>query len=376
VILGAHTATKPRSLGWSITLSTGVLVAAAAISIVSLLAIAGTDELGWDFRFTYLRAAELVMHGDSPYPALDDAVLASGTAYVYPPQLAVVLAPLSLFPTDLVVWVAFAAAVASLMGALALLGVRDIRCYAAVLAWGSTSSALEMTNLSAFLALALALAWRYRASLWPLAGILALAVSTKLFLWPVLVWVAATRRYRAAVLAVGLGVAVTFSSWAVIGFADLTRYPELLRRFSELQGAENSYSIVAVIAAFGFGTSVGQGLALVVGGSLLVASVYFGWRVGDDERSFVAAIAATLALTPVVWLHYFVFLAVPLAIARPRFSALWLLPIVIWVCPRADNGDGFQTLLPAIVAAVLIGVILVQDRPGHASVSVPIPAAP
>ena len=167
---------------------------------------------------------------------------------------------------------AFAAALAAIVGALALLGVRDVRCYAAVLAWGPTSNALEMTNLSAFLVLALALGWRYRASLWPLATILGLAVSTKLFVWPVLVWAVATRRYRAAVRAVGLGVAVTLCSWAVIGFADLTRYPELLRRFSELQGAENSYSILAVASVFGLGTAIGHVVAVFVGIALLVMS--------------------------------------------------------------------------------------------------------
>ena len=355
--------TKPGGLGWSRTLSTGAVFAAAAISIVSLLAIGGSDELGWDFRYTYLRAAELVMNGGSPYPPLDDAVLGSGTAYVYPPQLAVVLAPLTVLPTDLVVWIAFAAAIAALIGALALLEVRDARCYAALLVWGSTSSALEMTNLSAFVVLAFALAWRFRESIWPLAATLGLVISTKLFGWPLLVWAVATRRYRAAVAAVGVGIAVTFCAWAVIGFADLTRYPEVLRRFSEVQGEEKSYSIVGAAVALGFDPIVGQTLAMIVGGAMLAAAVYFGWRVRDDERCFAAAIGATLAFTPVLWLHFFVLLVVPLAIARPRFSAIWLLPIVLWVCPRATNGDGLEPLLPAIVALIVLAVVLA--RPGQ-----------
>ena len=370
--VAASTAAKRGSLGWGRTLSTAAVVGAAAISVVSLLAIAGTDELGWDFRYTYLRAAELVLDGGSPYPELDDAVLESGTAYVYPPQLAVVLAPVSALPEDIVVWLAFAGALASLMGALALLGVSDVRCYAAVLVWGSTSSALEMTNITAFLALAVACAWRFRATIWPLATILGLAISTKLFLWPLAVWALATGRHRALVRAMGLGFAVVFAAWAVIGFDDLTRYPELLRRFSEVQGEQNSYSIVAVVVSLGGGSLVGQALTLAVGGALLLASVRFGLRGLDDERSFIAAIGAALLLTPVAWLHYYVLLAVPLAIARPRFSAIWLVPIVLWVCPRDGNGDGLQPLIPVAVTLVLTAALL--SRPGERRLAAESPA--
>ena len=354
---------RPAALGWWRTLSTGVVIGAAAISLVALVAIAGSDKLGWDFRYTYLRAAELVMNGGSPYPKLDDAVLGSGMAYVYPPQLAVVLAPLTLLPSDLVVWLAFTAAVASLLGALAVLEVRDPRCYAAVLAWGSTSNALEMTNLSAFLALAFALAWRYRGSTWPLATTLGLVVSTKLFGWPLLIWAAATRRYRALGAAIGIGVTVTIVAWAVIGFADLTRYPEILRRFSEVQGEAKSYSIVAATVSLGYDPVLGQALAAVVGGALLAASVYFGWLARDHARSFITATGATLAFTPVLWLHFFVLLVVPLVIARPRFSAIWLLPVVLWVCPRNSNGHGVEPLLPVAVAAVLLAVALARPDP-------------
>jgi Glycosyltransferase family 87 len=362
VNVGASVAGGAVGRDWRRVLSTGALLGAAAISVVALLSLAGTDSLGWDFRYTYLRAAERVLDGGSPYPELDDEVLASGRAYVYPPQLAVALAPLSGLPEDVVVWLAFATALASLIGALALLGVRDLRCYAAVLAWGSTSNALEMTNITAFLVLAVACVWRYRTTMWPLATALGLAVATKLFLWPLAVWALATRRDRALVRTIVLGVTVVFASWAAIGFEDLTRYPELLKRFSEVQGETNSYSVSAIVVALGGSSLAGQVVTVLVGGPLLVASVYFGRRALDDERSFIAAVGAALLLTPVAWLHYYVLLAVPLAIARPRFSLLWLLPIVLWVCPRDGNGDELQVLVPAFVAVGLTLALLVRPR--------------
>jgi hypothetical protein len=354
----AGAANQPLGL-WR-TLSTGTLLAAAAVSVIALFSIP-LDDLGWDFRHAYLRAAEHVVNGESPYPPLDDRILGSGTAYVYPPQLAVVLAPLSLLPQDLVVILAFAGALAALLATPAVLGVRDLRCYAAMLLWAPVFTALETTNITPYLVLAVACMWRYRATVWPLAATLGLAVATKLFLWPLVVWALVTKRTGAALRALALGGAVALLSWAVIGFADLTRYPELLARFSEVQGETDSYSVPAIVAAAGGTTLAGQVITVLVGGALLAAAVYFGRWAADEERSFVAAIGAALLLTPVAWLHYYALLAVPLAIARPRFSALWLLPIVLWACPRFDNGDA-QVVLPTLVAVAVIMSLLARPR--------------
>src|SRR5512145_1982835 len=77
-----------------------VLAAAVTLGVVALSANAGL--LAWDVRFAYLPAAEAVLDGRSPYPALDDPILEDQKGYVYPPQLAVALAPLAPLPVDLV----------------------------------------------------------------------------------------------------------------------------------------------------------------------------------------------------------------------------------------------------------------------------------
>jgi hypothetical protein len=242
-----------------------------------------------------------------------------------------------------------------------------------MLLWAPAFTAIEMANLTPYLCLAVACIWRYRASVWPLAVGLGLVIATKLFLWPLAVWALVTKRTGAVVRAIALGGAVVFVSWSVIGFDDVARYPELLSRFSEVQGETDSYSVLAIVAAAGGTTLAGQVVTVLLGGALLTASIYFGRRAGDDERSFIAALGAALLLTPVAWLHYYVLLAVPLALARPRFSALWLLPIVLWVCPRFDNGDG-QVVLPTLVATTVIVSLLARPRtrPGwQASVAEP-----
>jgi hypothetical protein len=38
---------------------------------------------------------------------------------------------------------------------------------------------------------------------------------------------------------------------------------------------------------------------------------------------------AALALSPIVWMHYFTLLVVPIALVRPRLSWLWFAPAIV-----------------------------------------------
>ena len=195
-----HTA-RPRAsrrrLGWWRTTSTGVLIAAAAILLVGLLA-AGLESgrLGYDFRGAYLPAAQSVRHGISPYPD-PDSLSGTGLGYIYPPQLAVALVPLTAAPVGVAAAFAFIGSLAALIGALALIGVRDLRCYAAFLLWAPAWSGLEALDISALPPGASSCVAISR-PIWPLATVLGIAVSAKLFLLPLVVWAAATRGLRTA----------------------------------------------------------------------------------------------------------------------------------------------------------------------------------
>ena len=346
-------AERRRALG---TAALALLAAAWTIGFISLSAADGL--LGWDVRFAYLPAAHAILDGHSPYPGLHDPILLDQKGYVYPPQLAIVLAPLAWLPVAVVGLLASLASLACIGGILRLLGVRDWRCYAVALIWMPSMSGVLLANLSLPLAFAAALAWRYRDRAWPAASALGLAVAAKLFLWPLLVWTVATRRLRATALAVALGLGVTLLAWAAIGFDGLTGYPDLLRRLNEIQAA-NSYSFVGISSSLGLGTIVGDVLMVAVGGALLAACVVLGRR-GDDLRSFTCAIAATLALSPIVWVHYLVLLLPPVALARPRLSALWFAPLVVWLSPRPGYPVGYETFVPAVVAAVVLAFLLVR----------------
>ena len=338
-----------------------VLVFFAVVILVGAIALSAADGLlGWDVRFAYLPAAEAVLDGHSPYPELDDPILQDQRGYVYPPQLVLVLVPLTWLPVGVVAFLATLLLLVLVGLTLWILDVRDVRCYAAALLWVPTISGLLLGNVSIPLAFALAVLWRYRDRVWPPGLALGLSVSAKLVLWPMFVWMLATRRFRAPAAAVAIGVLVTLGAWAVIGFDGLTGYPDLVRRLSDIQ-SENSYSLVGMAATAGLPAAVGHALTFIVGGGLLVACVVFARR-ADDLRSFTCAVAATLALSPIVWLHYLVVLLVPLAIARPRFSLIWLLPILLWVSPKPGYAEGFQAFLPALAVAILLCVILARPQ--------------
>ena len=296
------------------------------------------------------------MDGGSPYAV---------PAYVYPPQLAFLLTPLTALPHDAAALVALVACACLLIATLAVLGVRDPLCYLAMFAWTPTWNELDMVGVTPALALGLALAWRYRDRTWPSAIALALTVSTKVFLWPLFVWTLATRRTRLAVLAAGVGLAVTIALWFVLGFEGLVEYPGRLRDISASESIRrDSLSFVGLSTTLGLGVIVGHALILVTGVSLLVGSLVRGRR-GDDRGAFCLALAAAVAMTPILWLHYLLLLIVPLAIARPRFTPLWLLPIVLWVGLEPMHPEGPMTLLPMLVVAVMVARVVTDGWHPH-----------
>ena len=64
-----------------------------------------------------------------------------------------------------------------------------------------------------------------------------------------------------------------------------------------------------------------------------------------------------------MWLHFFTLLVVPLAIARPRLSAAWLLALPLWLVPGTYNGDTWQTVLALVVFLTILLVCVRGEVP-------------
>jgi hypothetical protein len=163
-------------------------------------------------------------------------------------------------------------------------------------------------------------------------------------------------------------------SWAAISFAGLADYTAMLRRLTSLEEGE-SYSVFAIATELGAPALVARALgALLMLG--LLAGMFVATRSGRTREGFCLAVTAALAASPIIWLHYFALLLVPVAISRPRLSLAWFLPIGLWVCAGTGNGDLWQTLLLfGVVAAVVTDCV--WNRPlwaGRLRVARPSPA--
>ncbi len=162
-----------------------------------------------------------------------------------------------------------------------IVGVRDWRCHVLAVTSPVVVHGLFYGNLTILLLVPLALAWRYRDR--PrVAGIaVGVAVAAKLFVWPLVVWLLLTRRFRAAAWAAGSAVVLVLGAWALIGFEGLIDYPALLRDVQDVY-AVRSVSL-ATVAGAARCFRLGRGGASRPSRAL-VASRPLRWLVAADRR--------------------------------------------------------------------------------------------
>lgn len=341
------------SLPTRLFVSITTAVALAFLPLVALYIVFANVAHGGlvtDFEQAFYPAAEALLDGEDPYPSLDDPDIAAGRAYVYPPLTAIATIPLTALSVDAAGFVVMALLVAMVVGTLVALGVRDWRCYGLAFLWPPVLSSIQTGNITIPLALGAALAWRFRDRSLAAGVSVGLSLAAKLILWPLLLWLAVLGRLRAVVISLAVGVATVAVSWAAIGFDAVGRYPDLLRRLQELEEPEG-YTVYALAFDLGASSTVSRALGVAVAGALLAGVVVLGRR-GDDRRAFVLAVAAALACSPIVWLHYFALLLVAVAVAQPRLGPAWFAPLLMYFSTGTYNGSTFQTAI-TIGAAVL-----------------------
>jgi hypothetical protein len=332
-----------------------------ALVLISLFASAiGDDAVAFDFR-VFSSAADAILDGASPYPddSASDAVV--GRSYVYPPLIALAAIPFAPLSQDAAGLVVMALCVVCALATLRVVGVRDWRCYGVVLLWPPVISAIQAANVTLLIGLGAALTWRFRDRVHPVSGVaLGLTLAAKPLLWPLAVWLAATRRVRSALVALGTATALVLASWAVIGFDGIESYPALLRRLEEAVGSD-SYTAYVVGLDLGLPSGLAWALWLGIGAAALAAVVLLARR-ADERTGFVLALAASLALTPIVWLHYFALLLVVVAVAKPRLSLLWFVPLLMVITPGSGHPTPFQTSWTLAVALLTVALAVRETR--------------
>jgi Glycosyltransferase family 87 len=330
--------------------------------VVSRYAIG--KHLGFDYKPLW-EASRHVFHGASPYPPPHAWALHDEQQFVYPPIAAFLAAPLAVFPFGV------AAALLALLEVLAtgltlrILGIRDWRCYGVTLLWYPVIQNVLIGSITSLLALGVAIAWRYRDERHLTTIVGATLIAAKVFLWPLLFWLAATRRGLAAVRALALALAGVALSWALIGFAGFSSYPRLLDELSRLEQWK-SYSAVALGLVLGLSTGEARALAIVAGTAVLVGILLVGHRHEDadaDRHAFILAIAAAFLFSPIVWTHYLALLIVPIAISRRTLSPLWFVPLAMWATPGQSNGHAWRVMIGLSVWVVVLAASWRPKRP-------------
>jgi alpha-1,2-mannosyltransferase len=299
-----------------------------------------------------------VLHGVSPFPG-PHAKITLGS-YIYPAFAAVVLVPFALVSRGIADPLFFIVLVVALFFALRLLRVRDWRCYGIVLLWAPVFHALHTANFTLLLALALAALWRLRER--PIAAgvVVGSVIALKVFLWPLLVWFVAARRYRTAAWSLAFAVLLSLASWGAVGFAGFTTYPRTIAAFDRIS-APATYTLVGACVKLGLGRTASEIVALLVGLAALAVAIVLTRRDPLGAGSFAAIVFATILLSPIVWLHYFTFLLIPLAILRPRFGPLWLVPILFWPLPVGPAGPSLLCL-PLLIGSGCLLVLAARRR--------------
>jgi hypothetical protein len=316
--------------------------------VLALWAYAGDDRLALDFHHELYRQADAVVHGRDAYES-PDADLSDRANRLWPMAAVLPVVPLTALPAGVADWLATALVLAALVGALWLLEVRDWRVYGVVLLWPATIEAIQTANASLPLTLLVAIMWRYREHAVPAGLALGYGIAVKLFLWPVAVWLALVGRVRAAVVA---ALAAAASLLFLLPFIGIGEYVRLLRALGD-EFEHETYTVFALLTDLGAPDTAARAVTVALGIGVLALA----WR----RRSLGLAIAAALVLSPIVWRHFFVLLLVPLALSRPRFDAVWLIPIGLWVGDGTFNGAPWQTA--CVLGLVTLTFALCELRP-------------
>jgi Glycosyltransferase family 87 len=301
--------------------------------------------------FGIFRTAALdVVHGRSPYVVPTRAAFSHFDKFVYPPFAALLFAPFAAIPAGAARVMMFVLCLAALLGSLRLLEVEDWRCYGLAVVSAPVINALALGAVTSFLLLGVALAWRYRGNPVVAGVATAFAALLKLFLWPLGIWLLATRRWRAAFVCAAVGLVLLVGGWAVIDFAGLRSYPTLLHVLQQVE-TPVSYSTIALLGLGGASAT----LVTAMFSLGAVAAVVLVARARDgDRRALAVAVVASLVATPLLWLHYLLLLYVPIALYRPRLSGVWFLPLLLWLTPIThSHGTTWRIVLALAVTAVV-----------------------
>jgi hypothetical protein len=326
----------------------------ALVLAVVLIDEVRRHDIAPDLHYGLYRQAKGLVDSGVPFDPI--GTLMQGQNRVYTVLTTLLATPLTLVPVGVADVLVTLLLIAAVLVTPAVVGVRDPRIYGVLLLWPPVISGIQSGNVTLFVGLLTACAWRCRKRQLAPGLLVGLTASAKVFMWPLALWLIATKRYRAAAAAATVGAA---SILLILPFGNPIDYFRIARSNAEAMG-QQAYSIYVL-----FGADTTARVAwLVVAAAALIAIFLPALRSWSavDLPSFALAIVACILCSPIVWVHYFALLLVPLAIARPRFGPLWLVPLVYWLVPFGDPAP-WQIVVSLGTMCFVTAVLVIRQGP-------------
>jgi len=325
--------------------------------IVWTIHVVGPDYFG-DYKGNVWEPGKAVLSGDDPYPHRPFAPPPQAIPPVYPPLTFLALLPLSLLSAPAAGLLMCSLVLACF--ALAFLALRPAEPL--VIALGVSMPVVfcaGAANPIAFAIFAIALGWRWRDRARTAGVLIGLAIAIKLFVVPLIAWLAFTRRYVAAAVAASSAVVLILGSWAVIGFRGITRFPELVSTDAINVGRRGMF-LQGTLRHLGLDYHQALLVGIVAAVAVLVAARHLA-----DAQVFAACLLASLFASPIVWSYYLWLL--PLAVLAVSPSRRFILLSVAWVvlgyALAAPDIGGLKTAGVMSVATAALFAALIWREP-------------
>jgi hypothetical protein len=328
------------------------IVLPVAFTVLGLVHYSRQGVLAIDFHRQYWVVGNRVLDGLSPYDRGWQDIY-HGVGFPYSALDALLFVPFALIPHTAADWTFTGINIAAALLTVRLLDVRDWRVYGVVLLWAPVVSAWQTANVTLLVGLGIAAAWRVRDRPAAVGGLVALLVTVKVFVWPLGIWLIATRRYAALGWGVATGIVLNTVAWAIIGFDQISPYQSLGREITR-HDEPRSYNLLHLALDQGAGRAAAYALQLLAVGVVAIVCIRLG-RSGRDRSALILSVGAILLAAPVIWLHYFALLIVVLGLGSPRLGLPWLLPIALFACPvhEPNTPELIGTLAVAVAAVVM-----------------------
>ena len=352
---------NPRRRAVWVTALSHFLFGVAPILLTSYLAISWsrTSVVGVDFNGWFWPAGRRLLEGASLYSS------PWTSAFSYPAPAALMFTPFALIrrPTADALFVAMS--LFAVLGTLRVLDVRDWRIYGAVLLWPSVIIGWQTANVTLIFALAIATIWRYRDRPVVSGLLVGSLLAVKPFVWPLGLWLLATGRVRGLAWAISCCAIMNLFAWSIVGFSEFPQYLHVLNTLSSHE-EHYSYSLVSLFLTLGCSQAMAHGLLAIMIATTSLLCLMLARRKGD-LWTITMAIVISLLASPVVWPHYIALLMVPLALARPRLRACWVIPWAMFVCPAVGPAGWQRVVVLSVgiaVAAFAVTGNTAEPEPG------------